>query len=77
MDDVQIWYVCQSMDTGSIYTKRFVGQEIEESWFSDLIGLTDYTVKQAGGSLNSYTIYPGKDNFEDIKSDDAMVVKMD
>lgn len=55
--------------------KGLLGKKLRKVGFSDLIGLTDYTVKQAGGSLNSYTIYPGKDNFEDIKSDDAMVVK--
>ena len=55
--------------------KGLLGKKLRKVGFSDLIGLTDYTVKQAGGSLNSYTIYPGKDNFEDIRSDDAMVVK--
>lgn len=57
--------------------KGLLGKKLRKVGFSDLIGLTDYTVKQAGGSLNSHTIYPGKDDFEDIRSDDTMVVRND
>ncbi len=53
--------------------KGLLSKKMRKAGFSDLIGLTEYTVQQVGGSLKSHTIYPGKDDFEDIESDDAMV----
>lgn len=55
--------------------KGILSKRLKQVGFTDLIGLTDYTAKLAGGVLRTHTIYPGKDDFEDVVSDDAMVVK--
>lgn len=55
--------------------KGLLGKKLRKVGFTDLIGLTDYTARLNGRSLNAHTIYPGKDDFERIESDGSMVEK--
>lgn len=55
--------------------KGLLGKKLRKAGFTDLIGLTDYTARVSGGSLKAHAIYPGKDDFENVVSDDSMVVK--
>ncbi len=57
----------------AVTPKSLIGAKLSKVGFTDIIGLTDYTRKQVEGVLKGHTIYPGKDNFESITSDNTFV----
>lgn len=59
----------------AVAPKSLVGRKLKKGGFTDIIGLTDYTTRQVEGTLNGHTIYPGKDDFESVMSDYAVVRK--
>lgn len=56
----------------SLVPKNILCYKLKRNRFDSVIGLTDYTAQTAKrlGINNVYTIYPGKDEFEFLKSDD-------
>lgn len=59
----------------AIAPKTILASKLKKAGFTDIIGLTEYTTKQLGNALNTHTIYPGKDGFEDIENDYSIVDK--
>lgn len=55
--------------------KCLIGKKLYEAGFTDIIGLTDYTKRKVEGKLNGHTIYPGKDDFEEVVADYHYVEK--
>ena len=55
--------------------KTWIGKKLKKTGFESIIGLTGYTSHKLGNILPVVTIYPGKDDFEHILSDDSIVVK--
>ena len=55
--------------------KTLLAKKLKQAGFSDIIGLTEYTTRSVGHALRSHTIYPGKDGFEQILSDDTYLQK--
>lgn len=55
--------------------KALLSRKLKAAGFSDIIALTDYTATLAGKCLPPHIVYPGKDNFENLASDDTIVVK--
>lgn len=55
--------------------KSLLAQKLKKAGFSDIIGLTDYTTQRVGHALCTHTIYPGKDDFETVVSDNTYVEK--
>lgn len=53
--------------------KTLLPKKLAKAEFTDIIGLTDYTSNALGSTLPTHTIYPGKDNFENIKSDKSIL----
>lgn len=54
--------------------KKLLGKKLRKSGFTDVIGLTEYTTREVNGQIATHTIYPGKDDFEFIKSDDSVLL---
>ena len=57
--------------------KTLLAKKLNLAGFSDIIGLTEYTSQSVGCALRTHTIYPGKDDFETVQSDDTYVRKHD
>lgn len=55
--------------------KTLLAKKLKQAGFSDIIGLTEFTSQSVGKALCTHTIYPGKDDFEKIQSDDAYLEK--
>lgn len=53
--------------------KIWIPQKLKRVGFTDIIGLTEYTSLQLGNALPTHTIYPGKDEFEDIETDESVL----
>lgn len=57
--------------------KKLLAKKLKKAGFTDVVGLTEYTTLALGHALEGHTIYPGKDDFENIKSDDTYIIKND
>ncbi|MCD8237558.1 MAG: glycosyltransferase [Prevotellaceae bacterium] len=55
--------------------KTLLAKKLKKVGFSDIIGLTEYTSQSVGKALRTHTIYPGKDDFEKIQSDNTYLQK--
>lgn len=55
--------------------KGLIGRKLKKAGFTDIIGLTEFTKQRVAGKLKGHTIYPGKDSFESLVSDDSVVRK--
>ena len=55
--------------------KGLIGRKLKKAGFTDIIGLTEFTKQRVAGRLKGHTIYPGKDGFEYLVSDDSIVRK--
>jgi len=53
--------------------KTLIASKLKKVGFTDIIGLTEYTTQKIGHSLSTHTIYPGKDDFENIKVDEDIL----
>lgn len=53
--------------------KKLVAWKLKRAGFESIICLTEYTRLKLGKFLPAYTIYPGKDEFENIKADTSAV----
>ena len=53
--------------------KTWIAQKLKRAGFTDIIGLTKYTSLQLGNALPAHTIYPGKDEFERIETDESVL----
>ena len=76
-----LWMMCQygmyakAWVLEALTPKALLAKKLKKAGFSDIIGLTEYTTRSVGHALQSHTIYPGKDGFEQIPSDDTYVRK--
>lgn len=57
--------------------KMLIGKKLRRVGFTDVIGLTGYTASLLGCALKGHAVYPGKDGFENIVSDNTYVLKND
>ena len=55
--------------------KTLLAKKLKKAGFSDIIGLTEYTSQSVGYALRTHAIYPGKDDFDKIQSDDTYLQK--
>lgn len=55
--------------------KTLLTKKLKKVGFTDIVGLTEYTTLALGHALTGHAIYPGKDDFEDVKSDDMYIFK--
>ncbi len=61
----------------NVIPKTLIGWRLRQAHFDGAVGLTPYTTDRirASGIDYSFTILPGKDNFEYIKSDESILQK--
>lgn len=61
----------------SLVPKHWLAKKLKHAAFDGVIGLTGFTADKAGevGCPHVVTILPGKDSFEEIKSDESVVQK--
>lgn len=57
----------------AITPKKLLSSKLKKAGFTDIIGLTEYTTQRIGNTLPKHTIYPGKDDFENIEIDESIL----
>lgn len=53
--------------------KTLIASKLKKAGFTDIIALTEYTSQKIGHILSTHTIYPGKDDFENIEIDESIL----
>ncbi|NPD90891.1 glycosyltransferase [Xylanibacter muris] len=59
----------------AVTPKTLIAYKLKQAGFTELITLTEYTSQRLGKVLPTHVIYPGKDEFEDIETDESILVK--
>ena len=76
-----LWMMCSMVCTPRhgcwrlLRPKTLLAKKLKKASFSDIIGFDEFTSQSVGHALHTHTVYPGKDDFEKIQSDDTYLQK--